>query len=69
MDELLNGEVFYSLREAQILIEQLMKHYNKTSAQRVGLSPACTGKHRSDGPEAHEALTIKPDHPMGARQA
>ena len=26
--ELLNGEVFYSLREAQILIEQWRKHYN-----------------------------------------
>ena len=27
-DELLNGEVFYSLREAQILIEEWRKHYN-----------------------------------------
>ncbi|UWP91489.1 IS3 family transposase [Aliiroseovarius crassostreae] len=27
-DELLNGEIFYSLREAQILIEQWRKHYN-----------------------------------------
>jgi len=27
-DELLNGEVFYSLREAQIIIEQWRKHYN-----------------------------------------
>ncbi len=27
-DEMLNGEVFYSLREAQILIEQWRKHYN-----------------------------------------
>ncbi len=27
-DELLNGEVFYSLREAQILIERWRKHYN-----------------------------------------
>ena len=27
-DELLNGEVFYSLREAQILIGQWRKHYN-----------------------------------------
>ncbi|MEL6412211.1 MAG: GNAT family N-acetyltransferase, partial [Pseudomonadota bacterium] len=26
------------------------------------------GKHRSDGPKADNALTIKPDHPMGARQ-
>ena len=27
-DELLNGEVFYCLRAAQILIEQWRKHYN-----------------------------------------
>ena len=27
-DELLNGEIFYSLREAQILIEQWRIHYN-----------------------------------------
>jgi transposase InsO family protein len=27
-DEFLNGEIFYSLREAQILIEQWRRHYN-----------------------------------------
>jgi len=27
-DELLNGEVFYTLREAQILIERWRRHYN-----------------------------------------
>ena len=27
-DELLNGEIFYSLKEAQILIEMWRKHYN-----------------------------------------
>ncbi|MHA3916340.1 integrase core domain-containing protein, partial [Halovulum sp. GXIMD14793] len=27
-DELLNGEVFYTLREAQIIIEEGRKHYN-----------------------------------------
>lgn len=27
-DELLNGEIFYTLREAQILIEQWRRHYN-----------------------------------------
>ena len=27
-DEFLNGELFYSLREAKILIEQWRKHYN-----------------------------------------
>ncbi len=27
-DELLNGEIFYSLKEAQVVIEQWRKHYN-----------------------------------------
>ena len=27
-DELLNGEIFYSIKEAQVLIEQWRKHYN-----------------------------------------
>jgi transposase InsO family protein len=27
-DELLNGEIFYSLKEAQIVIEQWRQHYN-----------------------------------------
>jgi putative transposase len=27
-DELLNGEIFYSLREAQIIIEKWRNHYN-----------------------------------------
>ena len=40
-DELLNGEIFYSLREAQILIEQWRIHYNTVrshSALGYGLS-------------------------------
>ena len=28
-DELLNGEIFYSLREAQIVIESWRRHYNR----------------------------------------
>ncbi|MCX7308991.1 MAG: transposase, partial [Afipia sp.] len=27
-DELLNGEIFYSLKEATVVIEQWRKHYN-----------------------------------------
>lgn len=27
-DELLNGEIFYTLKEAQVIIEQWRKHYN-----------------------------------------
>ena len=30
-DELLNGEIFYTLREAQIIIESWRHHYNPAS--------------------------------------
>jgi len=41
-DELLNGEIFYSLKEAQIVIEEWRKHYNtKRPHSALGyLSPA-----------------------------
>ncbi|WP_102882892.1 MULTISPECIES: IS3 family transposase [Rhodobacterales] len=39
-DELLNGEIFYSLREAQILIEQWRRHYNtKRPHSALGYRP------------------------------
>lgn len=39
-DELLNGEIFYSLREAQIIIEEWRKHYNtKRPHSALGYSP------------------------------
>ena len=39
-DELLNGEVFYSLREAQIIIESWRKHYNtKRPRSALGYRP------------------------------
>ena len=34
-DELLNGEIFYSLREAQIIIEEWRKHYNTKRPHRA----------------------------------
>jgi transposase InsO family protein len=30
-DELLNGEIFYTLKEAQIVIENWRRHYNRAS--------------------------------------
>ena len=30
-DELLNGEIFYSLAEARVMIEQWRRHYNRAS--------------------------------------
>lgn len=39
-DELLNGEVFYSLREAQIIIERWRNHYNtKRPHSALGYRP------------------------------
>lgn len=39
-DELLNGEIFYNLREAQILIEQWRRHYNsKRPHSALGYRP------------------------------
>ena len=44
-DELLNGEIFYSLREAQIIIEQWRNHYNTKR-------PHCGPGYRPPAPEA-----------------
>ena len=39
-DELLNGEIFYSLREPQIIIEEWRKHYNtKRPHSALGYRP------------------------------
>jgi len=39
-DELLNGEIFYSLREAQIIIESWRKNYNtKRPHSALGYGP------------------------------
>lgn len=40
---------------------------HRQTAKRIRLSSTRARKHRSDGPEAEHALTIKLDHPMGAR--
>jgi putative transposase len=40
-DELLNGEIFYSLREAQIVIESWRRHYNTIRPHAsLGFTPA-----------------------------
>lgn len=40
---------------------------HRKAAQLAGVSSSSTGKHRDNGPKADDALTIKPDHPIGAR--
>ncbi|MGA9251018.1 MAG: IS3 family transposase [Roseobacter sp.] len=52
-DELLNGEVFYSLREAQIIIESWRKHYN-TKRPHSALG------YRSPAPESIVPINQRP---------
>lgn len=52
-DELLNGEVFYSLKEAQIIIEQWRHHYNTKR-------PHSSLGHRTSEPEAITPLQQRP---------
>ena len=65
IDELLNGEIFYSLREAQIIIERWRDHYNTKRPHSAGLPPTCARGHRSDGPKANHACM---DAPLCARR-
>jgi putative transposase len=44
-DELLNGEIFYTLREAQVVIEQWRHHYNT-------IRPHSALNYRPPAPEA-----------------
>ena len=52
-DELLNGEVFYSIREAQILIERWRCHYNT-------VRPHSSLGYRPPAPEAFIQMDYKP---------
>jgi hypothetical protein len=83
-DELLNGEIFYSLAEAMVMIEAWRHHYKHHPAtQQSGLSTS--GASHGDtaiaglrlrfapptpgnGGGGHNALTIYPDYPVGAAQ-
>jgi putative transposase len=65
-DGLLNGEVFYTLPKAKILIERWRHHYNT-------VWPHSAFGYRSPAPESmmpidqrHHALTFRLDHQIGA---
>jgi hypothetical protein len=66
-DELLNGEIFYTLKEAQIIIENWRQHYNKVRPHSsLGYRPR--GNRLAD--KTHSAdvsakLTFRPDHSGG----
>ena len=51
-DELLNGEIFYSLKEARIVIERWRKHYNEKRP------------HSSLGYRPPTPVTYNPNHPL-----
>ena len=66
-DELLNGEIFYSLREAQIIIERWRNHYNtKRPHSALGYRPPAPEAIIPDGPKANHALTFNLDHSSAA---
>ena len=83
-DELLNGEIFYSLAEAQILIEAWQRHYNtvrphsslsyRPPAPEAALASAAlrfryAPPAASTGQGGDHALTINVDRLMGAGQS
>lgn len=68
-DELLNGEIFYTLQEAKVLIEQWRRHYN-TVRPHSALSyrppaPQTIVPHRVDRPFANEGLRDDRRSPNG----
>ena len=81
-DELLNGEIFYSLAEAQVLIEAWRRHYNtvrphsslgyRPPAPEAASLASVALRFRFAPPTANtgdggvNALTIHPDHSVGA---
>lgn len=52
-DELLNGEVFYTLREAQILIKKWCRHYRT-------VRPHCALGYRPPAPETIVQMDPRP---------
>lgn len=74
-DELLNGEIFYTLKEAKIIIESWRQRYNKVRLHSsLNYKPPATRSHRvaasertsfytSSGHKAQHELTLNSDHP------
>ena len=54
-DELLDGEIFYTLKEAQILIERWRVHYNT-------VRPHSSLNYRSPAPQTIQSKTIFPEY-------
>ena len=72
-DELFNGEIFYTLKEAQVLIESWRRHYNTVRPHGgLGFRPPAPETivlpSWPPGGEIVNALTLKPDQSPGASQ-
>ena len=67
-DELLDGEIFYTLKEAQVLIEAWRCHYN-TLRPHGSLGYRPPAPETIVTPEGVHALTFNPDQSMGAGHA
>ncbi len=65
-DELVNGEIFYSLKEAQVLIERWRQHYNTVSPHSAldfrPQAPMTIAPKRTDPAFAVDGL--QPDQPF-----
>ncbi|RUM07412.1 IS3 family transposase [Rhizobium fabae] len=63
-DELLNGEIFYTLKEAKIIIEGWRRHYNTvrphSSLNYKPPAPEATVWPRQNGPASTPAVAVKP---------
>jgi len=69
-DELLNGEIFYSLREAQVLIEAWRRHYNAIRPHSaLGYRPPAPETWSPGRPDPAFAIQgLRPDRPFPASE-
>ncbi len=69
-DELLKGEIFYTLEEAKVVIENWRRHYNTVRPHSSLGYPAARTRGLATGFQAgaqtNAELTSHPDHPHGA---
>jgi len=70
-DELLNGEIFYSLREAQVLIEAWRRHYNAIRPHSaLGYRPPAPETWSPGRPDPAFAIQgLRPDRPFPASES
>ena len=70
-DELLDGEIFYTLREAQIVIESWRRHSTRSAHKSLGYDhrhPRCSCKHSPRGRLRHVNRLRRPTLPLAQQQ-